>query len=152
LDREWLAGLDNIQGEHVCEAGWLSEDDLIAAYHLVDGVAVPSICLDTLPTTLFEAMAAGKPTLATCYGGSPELVVDGVTGFVVNPFDTPAFAERMIRLLRDDALCRQMGEAGRERVSTQFTFQQQLDHMLAAYQAAMGMIPHPLTPSPKEGN
>jgi glycosyltransferase involved in cell wall biosynthesis len=140
LDHEWLAGLENIRAEHICEAGWLSEQELIAAYHLADVVAVPSICLDTLPTTLFEAMAAGKPTLATCYGGSPELVVDGVTGFVINPFDTATFTDRIIRLLSDDALCLRMGAAGLERVSRQFTFQQQLDRMLAAYERAIEMV------------
>jgi glycosyltransferase involved in cell wall biosynthesis len=113
--------------KHIVVGGWLTGDDLAAAYQLADVVAVPSIYLDPLPTINLEGMAAGKPVVATCFGGSPEVVVDGETGYVVNPFDTKGMADRLYRLLTDTTWARQMGERGRARVEQQF----RLEHMVA---------------------
>jgi len=133
----WLEGLQNFKQEHICEGGWLGGDDLLAAFHLADLIPVPSICLDTLPTTLFESMAVGKPSLATCYGGSPEIVLDGKTGFVINPFDTPVFAQRIETLLRDDALRHSMGAAAQAHLDAHFNFATQLEQTQQAYQDAI---------------
>ena len=55
---------------NITVGGWLSGADLRAAYQLADVVAVPSIYVDPFPTVNLEAMAAGKPVVATCFGGS----------------------------------------------------------------------------------
>ena len=121
----------------VCKGGWLSGEDLRAAYQLADIVTVPSIYLDPFPTVNLEAMALGKPVIATCFGGSKEVVVDGETGFIVNPFDTATFAERLERLLRDESLRRTMGERGRQRILDQFSLTQQVEHMVSIYERAL---------------
>ncbi len=69
-----------------------------------------------MSNTILEAMAAGKPVLATAVGGNPELVTDGVTGCTVPPGDVAALTERMQRLLSDPELRGRLGRAGRERV------------------------------------
>ena len=97
-------------------AGWLRGDELRAAFHLADAVTTPSIAFDTFPTVNLEAMACGKPVIASCFGGGPEMVVDGETGFVVNPLDTATFADRLRRLLADADLGRRMGQRGHERL------------------------------------
>ena len=97
----------------ICVGGWLSGGELRAAYQLADVVAVPSIYLDPFPTVVLEAMAAGKPVVATGFGGAREAVADGETGYIVNPFDTEAFAESLGRLLRNSGLRREMGWRGR---------------------------------------
>jgi len=61
-------------------------------------------------------MAAGLPVVATRVGGSPELVVDGKTGFIVNPGDPRALSEAMIDILVDDKKREIMGKKARERV------------------------------------
>lgn len=76
-----------------------------------------------LPNAVLEAMAASRPVVATAVGGTPELIDDGVTGFLVPPQDPGALAERVVRLLKDPALARGMGERGRERVAREFTIE-----------------------------
>lgn len=117
--------------------GWLHGDELRAAYQLADVVTVPSIYLDPFPTVNLEAMALGRPVVATCFGGSAELVIDGETGFIVNPFDTATFTERLERLLRDESLRREMGWRGRQRILNKFSLNQQVERMLEFYQRAL---------------
>lgn len=76
-----------------------------------------------LPNVVLEAMAASRPVVATAVGGTPELIDDGVTGFLVPPEDPGALAERVVRLLKDPSLARSMGERGRERVVREFTLE-----------------------------
>lgn len=126
----------HLRDSHVRSGGWLSGDELAAAYGAADVVTVPSICLDCFPTINLEAMAAGKPVVATCYGGSPEAVVDGETGYIVNPFDTLALVDRLEHLLRDDVLRAQMGAAGQARIAAHFTLGHHARAMLRLYEAA----------------
>ncbi len=135
FEDRWLNGLTHLQREHICEAGWLSGDDLLAAYALADVVTVPSIYLDTFPTVNLEAMAAAKPVIATCYGGSPDAVIDGETGYIVNPLDTVMFAERLITLLGNANLRERMGHTGRDRFLAQFTLERHLDHVIRLYRS-----------------
>jgi len=82
-----------------------------------------------------EAMAFGKPVIAGDYGGAPEIVQDGVTGFLVNPDDLEGLACRLIQLLQDEALRKKMGEAGRQRIEENFTevrFEERLTKILDA--------------------
>jgi len=73
-----------------------------------------------LPLSILEAMAAGLPVVASSVGGVPELVVEGETGLLVPPGDPGALAAAIERLLDDSALRRQLGAAGRNRVSEHF--------------------------------
>jgi glycosyltransferase involved in cell wall biosynthesis len=73
-----------------------------------------------MPNTVLEAMAAGLPVVATAVGGTPEAVVDGLTGLLIPPRDPDALAETIAALLRDPDLRREMGRAGRERVAEHF--------------------------------
>ena len=118
-------------------AGWLVGDQLQAAFHLADVVAAPSLCLDTFPTVNLEAMAAGKPVIATCFGGSSEIVRDGETGFIVNPLDTSTFADRLKRLLSDAALRDEMGQNAQARIRESFTLEMYVDKMLQIYEQAI---------------
>jgi glycosyltransferase involved in cell wall biosynthesis len=125
---------------HIVSGGWLTGEALAAAFHLAHIVTVPSIIFDTFPTVNLEAMAAKKPVLATCYGGSHEAVIDGETGYLINPFDIDDFAAKLKRLLTDDALRLKMGEAGYQRVTTHFTIEKQVEQMMALYEQVQGMI------------
>ena len=118
-------------------AGWLNGDELRAAFHLSHVVATPSIAFDTFPTVNLEAMACAKPVVTTIFGGAGEAVVDGETGFVVNPLDTVTFADRLGRLLRDDSLRQDMGSRGRQRLLRHFTLQRHVNQMLDIYRRAM---------------
>lgn len=73
-----------------------------------------------VPLTVLEAMAAGKPVIATAVGGVPELVEDGATGVLVPPRDPEALAQGILRLVKDPDLRRRMGKAARERALEHF--------------------------------
>lgn len=76
-----------------------------------------------MSNTILEAMASARPVVATAVGGNPELVVDRETGLLVPPHDPPAMAAAIMKLLRDTALCRQMGWLGRQRVEEKFSLE-----------------------------
>ena len=116
--------------------GWLSGEELVAAYHLADVAVVPSVIFDTFPTVNLEAMAAGLPVIATWFGGSQEVVIDGETGFIINPFDIDQFAKRLQELLTDGTLRQEMGHKGQERIREKFTLSHQIHQMVALYERA----------------
>ncbi len=92
--------------------------------------ALPSLA-EGISLTLLEAMASGLAVATTRVGGNPEVVVDGETGLLVPPADPQALAAALLRLRRDAALRRRMGDAGRRRVEQHFAVRA----MVAAYEA-----------------
>lgn len=86
------------------------------------------------PNSIVEAMAAGRPLVATSVGGVPDVVVDGSTGFLLAPGDDVALATHLERLLRDAALAERMGAAGAARARSEYfvtAVLRQLDHLYA---------------------
>jgi len=90
-----------------------------------------------LGLVLLEAMAAGRPVVATRVGGIPEVVVDGETGLLVPPDDPSALAAAVLRLLRDPDLALRMGEAGRRRVEALFSARKMAEETAALYEELM---------------
>ena len=90
-----------------------------------------------VPTTVEEAMALGIPVVATRVGGVPEIVADGVTGFLVPPRDPQAIVAATEPLLEDDALRRRLGEAGRARAVAEFNLDRCADIHVEAFERAL---------------
>jgi len=90
-----------------------------------------STYLDPFPTVNLESMALGLPVIATRLGGTPEAIVDGETGFLVNPFDLDEVAGRALTLLGEPALQTRLGANGRARVHECYT----VERMAARYEA-----------------
>lgn len=124
----------DLRRSHIISGGWLSGDDLAAAYQLADVVVVPSVVFDTFPTVILEAMSAHIPVIASIFGGAREAVRDGETGYIINPFDTATFAARLMTLLNDNSLRRKMGQAAFDRLMAHFTLQHQVDAMREIYE------------------
>lgn len=116
-----IAGVSDESHDHVTYAGWLSPEDMRAAYGASDVVLFPSIGFDVFGLVNLEAMSAHKPVVATCFGGAPEIVVDGETGYIVDPRNAVQFSERVAELLLDDAKAHAMGEKGYVRLATEFS-------------------------------
>ncbi len=91
-----------------------------------DIFCLPSLS-EGLSSAILAAMASRLPVVSTSVGGIPELVLDGVTGFLVPPRDSARLAVTLAKLLEDSDLRRKMGQAGRQRIEQQFTVQQKLD-------------------------
>ncbi len=120
-------------GEQILFTGWISGDTLKACYASADVVVVPSIYLDPFPTITLEAMASGKAVVVTCHGGTRELVVDGVTGYVINPHDIESFSQAVVKVLNDTICARTMGEAGKKRIQELFSLQKQTEKIVSWY-------------------
>jgi L-malate glycosyltransferase len=80
-----------------------------------------------------EAMAHGKPVVATRVGGIPELITDGQSGFLVERGDTAAMSARILQLLADRDTQRRMGEAGRNTVDAKFDLRKNVSQLLGSY-------------------
>jgi glycosyltransferase involved in cell wall biosynthesis len=104
--------------EQVCFTGF--RHDVVALMQQFEVFVHPSY-LEGLGTVLLDAMALGKPVVATHAGGIPEVVQDGVTGLLVPPRDPPALARAVLHLLRHPEYSMKFGAAGRQRVEQGFT-------------------------------
>lgn len=80
-----------------------------------------------------EGMAYGKPIVATQVGGIPELVIDGVSGFLVERNDTAAAAEKLLRLTQDPELRHEMGAAGQRLVAEKFDLRTNVAQLVDLY-------------------
>jgi len=92
------------------------------------------------PVSVMEAMSTGLPVVTTSIRGCREAVVDGVTGLLVPPHDSPSLTEAVLSLIRNEPLRRAMGEAGRRRIIENFEQKSMADlfvkHVLAAYRVS----------------
>jgi glycosyltransferase involved in cell wall biosynthesis len=118
--------------DRVVFAGY--RDDVPALLAGCDVFCLPSE-MEGLPLVVLEAMAQGKPVVATAVGGTPELVVHGETGLLVRPGDVEALAAALAQLLDDPGQARRMGEAGRERVQREFDAAAMTQRILELYAA-----------------
>ncbi|MFH2068549.1 MAG: glycosyltransferase family 4 protein [Candidatus Omnitrophota bacterium] len=96
-------------------------EDITQVTSIYDVTVFPSIYYENFSFAALEAMACAKPLVVSNIGGFPEMVLDGVTGLVVNPRDSQALAEAIITLLKDPAKRIKMGIMGRKRVEELFT-------------------------------
>jgi glycosyltransferase involved in cell wall biosynthesis len=103
-------------------AGFRSDVDQLLPHA---DVLVQSSYTEGLPNVILEACAAGLPVVATAVGGTPEVVQDGVTGFLVPSGDPAAMAARLSELFESPDAARAMGERGRSFVRAQFSFANQ---------------------------
>lgn len=92
------------------------------------------------PNSIVEAMAAARPVVATAVGGVPDAVVDGETGFLVEPGDDAALARRIVHLLEQPALARAMGEAGARRARSLFGEGEVMHILESAYDSALSGV------------
>jgi len=102
-------------------------------------IVLPSYA-EGLPMALLEGMSHGMAAVATCVGSVPELIEDGVQGFVVRPGDVDALADRMCRLATDRPLCLRMGSAAQERVRAEYSLEAVADSVMRVYAAALNGV------------
>ncbi|WP_124727366.1 N-acetyl-alpha-D-glucosaminyl L-malate synthase BshA [Staphylospora marina] len=96
-----------------------NQDEVSQLISLADLLLLPS-AKESFGLVALEAMACGVPTVASNIGGIPEVVEDGVTGFLSEVGDVEKMAMDAVRLLKNEALARQFSEAGLQRVKTKF--------------------------------
>jgi glycosyltransferase involved in cell wall biosynthesis len=121
--------------KHVLLPGF--RPDILAFVRAFDVFVMCSL-QEGLGTSLLDAMAASKATVASITGGIPEVVADGETGLLVPPRDHHALARAISQLLKDPARREAMGRAGLQRVKTTFSAERMIEKTLEVYRAHAG--------------
>jgi glycosyltransferase involved in cell wall biosynthesis len=133
-DRDQLGKEAKILGiaDHVLWLGAKKPPEIFELYSLMDIVAVPSL-FEGFGLTATEAMAAGRPVVASNVEGLREIVEHGKNGYLVPPGDSKALSKYLVGLLSNPSKAQTMGEASRERVKQQFSQERYSEATLAAY-------------------
>lgn len=107
--------------------------DIASILKEIDVLVFPTISGEGFSRVVLEAMAAGKPVIATDDAGNPEAVIDGVTGYIVPVKDPMALADRINELIEDKEKRGEMGSAGRKRVEEFFTIEKNVKKIQDLY-------------------
>ena len=105
----------------------------VHVFEVIDVLVLASLYKEGLPNVLLEAMSMGVPVVSSRLAGTPEVVLDGETGLLVEPGEVDEIATAIEQLGTDWAACRRMGAAGRELMVSDFDKQRQFDSFLAHF-------------------
>jgi colanic acid/amylovoran biosynthesis glycosyltransferase len=134
-------------GANIKLIGWKRQGEILELLRQADILLAPSVTAEDgdqegIPGVLREALACGLPVLATRHSGIPDLVEDGVSGFLVPERDANALAERLDYLIRHREIWSEMGKAGRKYVEQHYNIDRLNDRLVALYeQLRNGTIP-----------
>ncbi len=128
--------------QHVELLGWRDQSELIQHLEQAHLFLAPSVTSSTgdqegIPVALMEAMARGLPVLSTEHSGIPELIEDGVSGFLVPERDVEALANKLLTLVSHPDQWPQMGQAGRAQVEHSFNIETLNDQLVTLYQTVI---------------
>lgn len=112
--------------------GHIPHNDLPAYYSLMDVFVHPSL-RDGMPNAVLEAMACGKPVIATPVGGVLDTIEDGKNGVLIKINDVDMLADKLLELLDDSKKCRILGRNARESILSRFTPENELNASLDVY-------------------
>jgi glycosyltransferase involved in cell wall biosynthesis len=113
---------------------------------LMDAFVMASYANEGVPQALLQALAMGKPTVATRTGGIPEVIVPEETGLLVPPRDSRALAQAMSRLVRDASFREMLSRRGPQLVASRYSLEQMADALEALYTGIMEN-PDPVSPA-----
>jgi len=146
----WVVGEGNLResyqrrahemglAERVAFCGRVLEGELAARYAACDVLVLPSTTMgEAFGVVLLEAMASGKPVVASNLPGVRAVVSDGRDGLLVSPGDASALSEAMGRLLDDPQLRRKMGQQGRRKVEAQYAWPRIIPRLVELYEQAL---------------
>jgi glycosyltransferase involved in cell wall biosynthesis len=126
-----------LQLEHYVHfAGWIENKDLDRYYEQASIVVVPSAYAEAFGIVILEAMSVGRPVIATRVGGIPEIVDDGVDGYLVEPSNAAQIAERAIKLFSQDALLIELGRNARKKAES-FTIEKYVGDLEKVYETTI---------------
>ena len=112
------------------------QPDVAGFYRLFDAFLLPSVNEGT-PVSAIEALATATPVVANRVGGVPDVVRDGLDGFLVAPGDVEGAAEKLALLAGDPTLRKRLGESGRERVLRRYSVGRLVDDVDRLYRALL---------------
>jgi glycosyltransferase involved in cell wall biosynthesis len=122
--------------ERVAFRGWLGAEELAVELAEASVVALPALWPEPFGLVGIEALAAGRPVVASLTGGVGDWLEDGVNGLAVRPGDVAALARALGELLEDPGRQAEMGAAGRAMVAERFSSARHVARLLEAYRDA----------------
>jgi glycosyltransferase involved in cell wall biosynthesis len=123
--------------EKVIFTGYLKEDELKLAYNVADISIFPSLCFESFGMGNLEAMACKKPAISSYFGGPSEVVIDGETGYLINPNNVKLMAEKILDLLENPEKAIKFGKTGHIRARDKFSLTKHIEETLKWYQLVL---------------
>ena len=117
--------------EHIVFTGY--RRDVLEITRLFDVAVIPSLT-EGFGRTVAEAMSLGVPVIATNVGGIPEIIEDGISGFLVPPAEPVNCANKIIELAKDDRKRREIGISGRKRIKEHFSVSKMIEGIQTVYE------------------
>jgi glycosyltransferase involved in cell wall biosynthesis len=114
---------------------------------LIDAFVLASYANEGVPQALLQALAMGKPVVATRTGGIPEVIVPEETGLLAPPRDSQALGQAMSQLLQDAPLREKLSQQGQQMVASRYSLEQMADAVEAVYAWIMGISPTAASPA-----
>jgi glycosyltransferase involved in cell wall biosynthesis len=118
LDQNQMDRIRNVPGVHLC--GKMNHEKVLSLMKGADIVVVPSL-MENFPLVVLEAMACGKPIVATNVGGIPEMIEDHCNGILIPPKDANALARAIFFLMENPDQAKRLGQAARRTIEAYFT-------------------------------
>jgi glycosyltransferase involved in cell wall biosynthesis len=131
--------------QHLVMADTVRWDDTVRYFNMADVFVVPSIRdhqgnVDGLPNVVLEAMACGKPLVASRVAGIPQVLVDGENGLLIDEKDHRGIAAAVVRLLASPALAHSCGQANRQKMEQELTWRSIAVQMVELYEGAIAAL------------
>ncbi len=117
--------------------GFQTGDTLKKLFYGARFVVLPSECYENCPMVVLEALASGKPVVASRIGGIPELVNHGEDGYLFEPGNAHELASYMRKLIDDPGLAAEMGKRGRAKVEERFSLEAYMKSLLEIYERVL---------------
>lgn len=119
--------------DHVTFLGYVPDEKLPRLYSASDIFVLPAI-YENFPFAILEAQSTGLPVISTKVGGIPEFLVDNENGFIIEPGDSIQLTQRVLALLQDPKLAKEMGDRGRKLVEEKFDWRLITGQVIDLYQ------------------
>jgi glycosyltransferase involved in cell wall biosynthesis len=114
--------------------GWIHQDDIPSVMRTLNAIVLPTYMSgEAFPVALIEGMAMGLPAIGTRWAGIPDLIVDGVTGVLVEPNDVAGLTNAIERVVHDPLIAAEMGRCGRTRAEQLFAMQAVVEAHMTIY-------------------
>lgn len=132
-----MPGVTKLAPINVEFKGFLQGKELDEIFYESRLLVSPSLCFEGFPNAVAQAMAFGKPVVATRIGAMPEIVEDGKTGLLFDPGNSEELAAKIDLLYNRPETCREMGKAGREKARTEYSEEKFYSRLMMIYEKAL---------------
>jgi glycosyltransferase involved in cell wall biosynthesis len=129
-----VVGVNRENTSHVTFVDWVTYEEMKYFYMVSLAVLVPSIYLDPFPTVNLEAFKYGKPVIGSIYGGTSEIVDNGINGFLINPANVEEFSDRIRYLINNPTIAQKMGKSAYEKFITKYNIRSCINQLINLYE------------------